>query len=48
VPTAIVLVVSVAVVPLNVPVPIELPASENVTVPVGPLETVAVKVTALP
>jgi hypothetical protein len=48
VPIASVLVVNVAVVPLSVPVPIGLPASANVTVPVRPFETVAVKVTALP
>jgi hypothetical protein len=40
--------VNVVVVPLSVPVPIGLPASSIVTVPAGPLETVAVKVTALP
>lgn len=37
-----------AVVPLIVPVPIDVPPSRNVTVPVGPLEIVAVKVTDAP
>jgi hypothetical protein len=42
------LVVNVAVVPLIVPVPIEALPSRNVIVPVGPLEIVAVNVTADP
>jgi hypothetical protein len=42
------LVVKVAVVPLIVPVPIEAVPFWNVSVPVGPLEILAVKVTDLP
>jgi hypothetical protein len=42
------LVVIAAVVPLIVPVPMVAPLSKNVIVPVGPLEIVAVNVTAPP
>jgi hypothetical protein len=38
-------IVNVAVVPLIVPVPMVAPFELNVTLPVGPLELVAVKVT---
>jgi hypothetical protein len=44
-PVARVAVECAAVVPLIVPVPIDVPPLRNVIVPVGPLEIVAVKVT---
>jgi hypothetical protein len=47
-PAARVLVVIAAVVPLIVPVPIATPLSRKVMLPVGPLEIVAVRVTAPP
>lgn len=47
-PTESVVVVKIATPPVRAPVPMALPASRNVTVPVGvpPPVTVAVKVTA--
>jgi hypothetical protein len=41
-------VTSVAVLPFSVPVPIVFSPSQKVTIPVGPLELVAVKTIALP
>jgi hypothetical protein len=47
-PDVKVLVAKVAVAPSIIPVPIDVPLSENVTNPVRLLEMVAVKVTELP